>query len=427
MARPERRKGGMKGAPSTNTSSGGGGGAALRMIIRALGIVMVVVAVGILSSSGPLQSCLVDSVAAHAITAQTESSSSGPPEQPLMWDSTNATVMGYATGYAVPTYKKFVGSLRNSGFKGHIILAIAPDADEKVTNYLASRNVIMHKVKFIECTYELMKEEEETSPHDRETRTCMAPYAHLKARWGRFPLLRDYLEECKTCTGPVLVSDVRDTLFQRDPFGSGDPEPKGLQVFQEFVGLRTDNWIVDHIIRMCKGDDDPLLGKRLPMLCSGTTIGTRQAMLDYLDAMHDEMKIWMNTPSCRLQISADDQSIHNYLYYNGKFKNAESIPNRMGIVHTIGNPGARIHELAMEYQKVHNVSIPEHQQLAPLRMMKSKTQRWMAKEFSMTDDEGFVLDFDGTRSRVVHQYDRLGLFMETWFTQFSGLVDTPLW
>ena len=36
----------------------------------------------------------------------------------VMNDSTNATVMGMATGYNVGVYKRFVGSLRNSGYKG---------------------------------------------------------------------------------------------------------------------------------------------------------------------------------------------------------------------------------------------------------------------------------------------------------------------
>lgn len=41
-----------------------------------------------------------------------------PPRGEVMNDSTNATVMGMATGYNVGVYKRFVGSLRNSGYKG---------------------------------------------------------------------------------------------------------------------------------------------------------------------------------------------------------------------------------------------------------------------------------------------------------------------
>jgi predicted PurR-regulated permease PerM len=36
----------------------------------------------------------------------------------VMSDSSTATVMGMATGYSVQVYKRFVGSLRKSGFRG---------------------------------------------------------------------------------------------------------------------------------------------------------------------------------------------------------------------------------------------------------------------------------------------------------------------
>jgi hypothetical protein len=36
----------------------------------------------------------------------------------VMSDSSTATVMGMATGYSMGVYKRFVGSLRNSGFRG---------------------------------------------------------------------------------------------------------------------------------------------------------------------------------------------------------------------------------------------------------------------------------------------------------------------
>jgi len=72
------------------------------------------------------------------------------------------------------------------------------------------------------------------------------------------------------------------------------------------------------------------------MLCSGTTIGTRAAMLKYLEAMYGEMKVWINDRKCHYGINGDDQSIHNYLFYTGQLPFAQSIPNRVGIVNTAG-------------------------------------------------------------------------------------------
>ena len=77
-----------------------------------------------------------------------------------MNDSTNATVMGMATGYNVGVYKKFVGSLRNSGFQGNIILVVSPNPGEKVEQYLTSKGVTMKRLKEVPCTTEIMKQED---------------------------------------------------------------------------------------------------------------------------------------------------------------------------------------------------------------------------------------------------------------------------
>jgi hypothetical protein len=43
------------------------------------------------------------------------------------------------------------------------------------------------------------------------------------------------------------------------------------------------------------------------MLCSGTTIGTRRAMLKYFEVMYAEMKVWIADEKCRFDIDGDDQ------------------------------------------------------------------------------------------------------------------------
>jgi hypothetical protein len=40
--------------------------------------------------------------------------------------SSTATVMGMKSGYKLIVYERFVGLLRKTGYKGHIILGIAP-------------------------------------------------------------------------------------------------------------------------------------------------------------------------------------------------------------------------------------------------------------------------------------------------------------
>ena len=145
-------------------------------------------------------------------------------------DSSTATVMGMAVGYGLDVYKRFVGSLRKTGYRGHIILGVSPDVKPEVLDYFKTRNVTPKILQFVKCTYSKSNNEKGDPFSGKQ---CAHPYPDIKTRWSRFPLQRDWLQECTTCTGPVLIMDVRDSFFQRDPFGPGSPPITGLQVFQE--------------------------------------------------------------------------------------------------------------------------------------------------------------------------------------------------
>ena len=101
-------------------------------------------------------------------------------------------------------------------FTGHIILVISDKPARGVVEYLSSKGVVMKTLQTVPCTTKIFDDGEKVSGHAKEVATCAHTYPYLKIRWGRFPLLRDFLQECETCTGPVLVTDVRDALFQRE-------------------------------------------------------------------------------------------------------------------------------------------------------------------------------------------------------------------
>mmetsp|Transcript_26763 Transcript_26763/g.53377 ORF Transcript_26763/g.53377 Transcript_26763/m.53377 type:complete len:454 (-) Transcript_26763:38-1399(-) len=329
--------------------------------------------------------------------------------------SRHTTVMGMAVGYSISTYRTFVGSLRRSGFEGHIILAIAPDPKPGVLEYLTSKNVTAVRLEFADCDFDpggggkaQAMDGGKSSGHKVEAMTCARPYTDMMVRWSRYPLLRDYLEACEGCTGPVLVSDVRDTFFQRDPFGTGAPEVLGLQVFREHRSMTTANWIVQQIALSCTGlnfGEEPYLA---PMLCSGTTVGTRETMLRYLTIMYEEMRVWLDNPSCDHRW-VGDQAIHNYLFYTGRFHNAVAVPNRMGIVHTPGVQGSMLlEEHAKDMIEKTGKDRLVIMNTIPYQGANGKDQ-WIGPQFDLIDKEGFLVDFNGERSRVVHQFDRLGL------------------
>lgn len=370
---------------------------------------------------------LLDQPAQQTATISTRSLN-GEPSSPQ--ESTYATVMGMATGYNVGAYQRFVGSLRRTGYQGNIILVISPDPQPGVEDYLRSQNVTTKKLRVVNCSTAIISSTSKIKRdvHAQEVMTCADPYPDLKIRWGRFALLRDYLEECTSCTGPVLVADVRDTFFQRDPFGPEAahlvPQPGELQVFEEHRTMRTTHWLVKRPVETCKRiqifDE--------PMLCSGTTIGARDAMLRYLTDMVTEMRVWMKKRTCCCnQMSGDDQSIHNYLYYSGKLPYAVPQKNRAGLVHTVGSQGAMFFN---EKRKRNMEELQMEQGPASRKAYTSEAEenqgQWLGLQHDLTDAQGFFIDFNGERSFVVHQYDRFGQPLQKWFDNKSGLWQDPV-
>jgi hypothetical protein len=338
-------------------------------------------------------------------------------------ESRYATVMGMATGLHIYDLEGFVGSLRQSGFSGNIILGINEDAPPEVLKYLKKRNVITKTMKYTNCTYEpFFTAEEMKTEKDQYTvkglTSCAEQYPDVKVRWIKFPLGRDWLRECETCTGPVLIADVRDLYFQDDPFGPGSPEVKGLQAFEEHLNQSTEHWLVDWPVGECKG-----VHLKKPMLCSGTTIGTLDAMLKYLDRMYEEMKVWLSDPKCRFRSLADDQSIHNWLFYNGDLEDAIAVKNREGIVHTVGFEADLVFSGHIKKLMAEKNMTRDEAFNTPLAGGESD-RTWISSEiYGMTDEDGFFTNFDGSRSRVVHQWDRAGYGFQKWMVRQDFLKD----
>lgn len=121
------------------------------------------------------------------------------------------------------------------------------------------------------------------------------------------------------------------------------------------------------------------------------------------------MKKWISDPKCHFPNNGDDQSIHNYLFYTHQLHNAKAIPPRTGIVNTVGVDGSNINKQVEEkggglrhrtaYDNV-------------------KDGGWIGDvdflDYALTDDEGYFINVDGKRSRVIHQYDRFGSPLSVW-------------
>ena len=74
----------------------------------------------------------------------------------------------------------------------------------------------------------------------------------------------------------------------------------------------------------------------------------------------------------------------------------------MGIVNTVGVQGDKILRDHIKEWKKHGL---EESESNSKPYFGAKGNRWLSNGFDLIDEDGFFLDFDGERSRVVHQFE----------------------
>ena len=103
-------------------------------------------------------------------------------------------------------------------------------------------------------------------------------------------------------------------------------------------------------------------------------------------------------------MKGDDQSIHNYLYYTNRFKNAVSIPHRTGPIHVVGYQAARINKNVTNEAQEKGISVGDLVvSLANNGNGNNKQwQNWLPKKYNLADPStGLIVNHDGSPSAQV--------------------------
>jgi hypothetical protein len=90
-----------------------------------------------------------------------------------------------ATNYDMTTYQTFIGSLRATGYDGHIILGVSENPPEELVSYCALQNVTM-------------------KPQE------VGKYDEYKVSHKRFFTYTDWIRDCPECTDGIMLTDFRD-------------------------------------------------------------------------------------------------------------------------------------------------------------------------------------------------------------------------
>jgi len=333
----------------------------------------------------------VASKSASSTPANEEKRTTLRPMWGLDHDEAADAVMALGFGYSRREFARFVSTLRRTRFGGDIVLATEPEERMKsgVAAYLRGERVLAYGFE-----YECVKKKK------NRRRLLMTPAGCQLTNWyargdqrgprplalARYEMYRSWLLNYRP-TVWAIVFDFRDTYFQRNPFDIIDraPTAPNLHLFAENRKVKTvgkcvfnSGWL------RCWGKHVPKLYFNRSVVCSGSTMGTQPALLAYTERMiaeFDVMKCHM-TPAR----TESDQGYHNYLYDSGALATLDGVR----VVHHEQGTGGLVNTIGA----MNGFRVPKH--------MKGPLDTF----WKIRDQEGYLLEYDGSRSAVVHQWDR---------------------
>ena len=246
------------------------------------------------------------------------------------------------SGYSEKDLAPFFHSLSRSGFQGDVCYITREQDAPALSTFSIAGNLKIHlfhelqpmKKKRIRKVGKLIDDAcasvpflQKLSLKFREQYAFKNACAHLRRHF----LFRDILETVAQDYQNVMMTDVRDVIFQRDPFDF-DIEPESIYYFLEAEHTRIhscekNSWWIREML----GEEAlQRLGPNY-ISCGGTIIGCPKIML-----MH--FKITTESIANNLRVcnrAGIDQAPHHLIVWDRLVPNIHVIPNRVGIVFTM--------------------------------------------------------------------------------------------
>jgi len=223
-------------------------------------------------------------------------------------------------GYTFEMIKPYIVTLQKSGFKGDLCLFVSRMPKE---SYKTMQKYGVKLIPFVDHYPYVPKGflSEELDLKDS--------FDQISVKYLRYLMYYLFLLKNGENYSKVMLSDVKDIIFQRDPFDfdlNG-----GLYCFLEdnHSTLKTSPFNSGRIRRHFGDQVLKQIGDHYPS-CAGTIFGGVSEVLDYLKNMIELIKTID-------PIGGGDQGLHNYLIYSGRLKNLKLIDNKKGPVFTVGS------------------------------------------------------------------------------------------
>jgi tetratricopeptide (TPR) repeat protein len=216
-------------------------------------------------------------------------------------------VMGTAWNLGIPEVRIFIESLRRH-YQGDVMMLVTGQGSEDLVGYLRAHGVIPI---YFDCPIWMV----------------------MHVQIGRYIRFAETLRGIGKEYARVLLTDVSDVLFQADPFSH---LPEGellcfLEASDRTIGDSPSNslWV-----EQIYGADGLSRIRNQQISCSGTTIGSHRAIINYIDLLMEHA-----TPALCARLKkfefGHDQGIHNFLLRTGALPMARIIANGEH-VYTVG-------------------------------------------------------------------------------------------
>jgi hypothetical protein len=248
-------------------------------------------------------------------------------------------ILGFATGYKPHMIAPFVESVRTHGqFVGKIALFVDPAA-RKMADYLMAHDI------------EAIAFDQSKSP---------AAHFNLARSFGYFEYLREQWNS-GAVFNQILLTDVRDVIFQKPLFGTPCTE---LEFHLEEPSFTIgQDWFTARGLEMAFGKQAVRDLSSKTVSCGGAVSGRAIGIFNYL-AQKQLLALGLSTAA--RSIWGIDQSLHNYILHTGLTRAAVSKPNFVRVA-TLGvaqgsnftcdpegrviNPNGEISEIAHQWDR----------------------------------------------------------------------------
>lgn len=256
-------------------------------------------------------------------------------------------ILGIVDNYTIYEISLFLLSLRRTSFEGHLCLFVGPNMGAGTTAWLRRRGaeVIAYTQAFPFVP----------NPHPNNVRHLPDPIHIYNFRHF---LYLDYLLKHRGQFRNVLITDVRDVVFQKDPFDFASEDCIHVAIENTDVRVGACTWTSDWVIR---GFGTAALDKvrHSEMSCAGTTIAPVEHMERYLRTLLGMIQQMDDA------YESADQAAHNLLLHDGSLEPVKRFYNFRGPMLTVGTE-------------------PEYR----------------------FNTDGELVNDDGSVINIVHQYDR---------------------